>query len=190
MTLHLDLLRHGETEIGGFRGSLDDALTERGWAQLQAAVAERSGWDRIVSSPLQRCARFAQVLAEQRGLPLSFDADLQELHFGAWEGLSAAQLMQTDETGLGLFWNDPYAFTPPDGEPMLDFSARIHAALRRLHLQYPGERLLLVVHGGVMRLLLAEARGLPREQLLQVEVAHAALFSVVVAADGSLSEPS
>lgn len=190
MTLHLDLLRHGETEIGGFRGSLDDALTERGWAQLHAAVAECSGWDRIVSSPLQRCARFAQVLAEQRGLPLSFEAGLQELHFGAWEGLSAAQLMQTDEAGLGLFWNDPYGFTPPDGEPMLDFSARIHAALSRLHLHYAGERLLLVVHGGVMRLLLAEARGLPREQLLQVEVGHGALFSVTMAADGRLSERS
>ncbi|MBD8473127.1 alpha-ribazole phosphatase family protein [Pseudomonas sp. CFBP 8770] len=190
MTLHLDLLRHGETEIGGFRGSLDDALTERGWAQLHAAVADRSGWDRIVSSPLQRCARFAEVLAEERGLPLSFDADLQELHFGAWEGLSAAQLMQTDEAGLGLFWNDPYAFTPPDGEPMQAFSARIHDALHRLQVTYPAQRLLLVVHGGVMRLLLAEARALPREQLLQVEVGHAALFSVVMAADGSLSEPS
>ena len=127
MTLHLDLLRHGETEIGGFRGSLDDALTERGWTQLHAAVADRSGWDRIVSSPLQRCARFAQVLAEQRTLPLSFEADLQELHFGAWEGRSAAQLMETDETSLGLFWNDPYAFTPPEGESLTHFSARVQA---------------------------------------------------------------
>lgn len=188
MSLHLDLLRHGETQIGGFRGSLDDALTERGWTQLRAAVAERSGWDGIVSSPLQRCARFAQALAEQRGLPLSYEADLQELHFGAWEGLSAAQLMQTDEAGLGLFWNDPYAFTPPEGEPMEDFSKRIHAALHRLHVDHPGQRLLLVVHGGVMRLLLAEARGLAREQLLQVEVAHGALFSVQMAGNGTLSE--
>lgn len=37
--LHLELLRHGETELGGgLRGSLDDALTEQGWAQLRAAV--------------------------------------------------------------------------------------------------------------------------------------------------------
>ena len=190
MTLHLDLLRHGETEIGGFRGSLDDALTERGWAQLHAAVADRSGWDRIVSSPLQRCARFAQVLAEQRTLPLSFEADLQELHFGAWEGRSAAQLMETEEASLGLFWSDPYAFTPPEGESLTHFSARVHRALGRLHADYPGQRLLLVVHGGVMRLLLAEARGLPREHLLQVEVGHGALFQVRMAADGALSEPA
>ena len=42
MTLHLDLLRHGETELGGgLRGSLDDALTDKGWAQMRAAVAEQ-----------------------------------------------------------------------------------------------------------------------------------------------------
>ena len=54
MTLHLDLLRHGETELGGgLRGSLDDALTDKGWAQMRAAVAEQGPWDRLVSSPLQ-----------------------------------------------------------------------------------------------------------------------------------------
>jgi len=46
----------------------------------------------------------------------------------------------------------------------------------------------LISHGGVMRLLLARARGLPRAQLLNVEVAHGALFSLQVAADGALKE--
>ena len=55
----LDLLRHGETEQGGLRGSLDDALTEKGWAQMRDAVAEAGPWQVLVSSPLQRCARFA-----------------------------------------------------------------------------------------------------------------------------------
>jgi broad specificity phosphatase PhoE len=60
MTLRLDLLRHGETELGGgLRGSLDDALTDKGWQQMRAAVVEQGPWDRLVSSPLQRCARFA-----------------------------------------------------------------------------------------------------------------------------------
>ena len=36
MTVYLELLRHGETELGGgLRGSLDDALTATGWAQLR-----------------------------------------------------------------------------------------------------------------------------------------------------------
>jgi alpha-ribazole phosphatase len=189
MSLRLDLLRHGETELGGgLRGSLDDALTANGWTQMRAAVVEGGPWDRIVSSPLQRCARFAAELGEQLNLSVHLDKDLQELHFGAWEGQSAAALMETDAEELGLFWADPYGFTPPQGEPVSAFSARVLAAVARLHAAYAGERILLVSHGGVMRLLLAQARSLPREQLLNVEVGHGALFALTVAADGALKE--
>lgn len=191
MTLHLDLLRHGETELGGgLRGSLDDALTAKGWAQMRAAVVGQGPWDRLIGSPLQRCALFAQELGAQLGLPVSLELALQELHFGAWEGQSAAALMETDAEGLGLFWADPYAFTPPQGEPVSAFSERVLGAVSRLHQAYAGQRVLLVSHGGVMRLLLARARGMPREQLLNVEVGHGALFSLQVGADGVLKEGS
>lgn len=176
MTLHLDLLRHGETECGGgFRGSLDDALTVAGRAQMQAATTAAGPWDLVVSSPLRRCADFAAELAAAHDLPLQLEADLRELHFGAWEGRSAAALMQTDAEALGRFWNDPYAFTPPDGEPLAAFETRVLQAVERLRRECAGRRLLLVSHGGVMRLLLARARGLPRGALLQVTVAHGAL---------------
>ncbi|POA22044.1 MULTISPECIES: alpha-ribazole phosphatase family protein [unclassified Pseudomonas] len=189
MTLRLDLLRHGETELGGgLRGSLDDALTEKGWAQMRAAVLAGGPWDRLISSPLQRCARFAAELGEQLNLPVQLEKDLQELHFGAWEGQSAAALMETDAEALGLFWADPYSFTPPQGEPVSNFAERVLGAVARLHQAYAGERVLLISHGGVMRLLLAQARGLPREQLLNVEVAHASLFALSVEADGVLKE--
>lgn len=189
MSLHLDLLRHGETELGGgLRGSLDDALTAKGWQQMRDAVVAQGPWDRIVSSPLQRCARFAEELGARLSVPVSVEKALQELHFGAWEGQSAAALMQTDAEGLGLFWADPYSFTPPEGEPVSDFAARVLGAVSRLHQAYAGERVLLISHGGVMRLLLAQARGLPREQLLNVEVSHGALFSLHVAAGGVLKE--
>ena len=189
MTLHLDLLRHGETELGGgLRGSLDDALTDKGWAQMRAAVFEQGPWDRLVSSPLQRCSRFAEELGAQLGLPVQLDKDLQELHFGTWEGQSAATLMETDAQALGLFWADPYSFTPPEGERVEDFSTRVLAAVGRLHASYAGQRILLISHGGVMRLLLAQARGLPREQLLNVEVGHGALFSLAIGSGGSLTE--
>ena len=189
MSVQLDLLRHGETELGGgLRGSLDDALTPLGWAQMREAVKGGGPWDRIVSSPLQRCALFARELSAQLDIPLSFDKNLQELHFGAWEGQSAAALMQTDEQALGQFWADPYAFTPPDGEPVLEFSARVVSAVGRLQQDFVGERVLVVCHGGVMKLLLARARGLPREQLLQVPVLHGAMFGLQVGADGELIE--
>ena len=189
MTLCLDLLRHGETELGGgLRGSLDDALTPKGWEQMRAGVAQQGPWDRLISSPLQRCARFAEELGGRLGLPVEIERDLRELHFGAWEGQSAAALMETDADDLGRFWSDPYGFTPPDGEPVEQFDERVLAAVSRLQQRYAGQRLLLISHGGVMKVLLARARGLPREQLLQIEVVHGALFALQVAADGELRE--
>ncbi|MFJ3466423.1 alpha-ribazole phosphatase family protein [Pseudomonas sp. NPDC090201] len=192
MTLRLDLLRHGETELGGgLRGSLDDPLTDLGWQQMRSSVAElalESPWDRIVSSPLQRCARFAEELALKLSLPLQLEAGIQELHFGDWEGIGTAQLMETDAEGLGRFWEDPYSFTPPKGEPVLAFASRVLGVIERLQQTCDGERILLISHGGVMRLLLAQARGLPREQLLQVVVGHGGLFGLAVEADGRLTE--
>lgn len=176
MNVQLDLLRHGETEQGGgFRGSLDDALTPVGWAQMRAAIVGAGPWDRLVSSPLSRCADFARELAGGSGVPLHLETDLRELHFGAWEGCSAAELMETDAEALGRFWADPYAFTPPDGEALQAFEVRVLTAMQRLTRQFAGERILVITHGGVMRLLLARARGLERRALLSVEVAHGSL---------------
>ncbi|KEA29109.1 alpha-ribazole phosphatase, partial [Pseudomonas aeruginosa C0324C] len=150
MSLRLDLLRHGETESGGgFRGSLDDALTARGWAQMRTAV-EGGRWDLLVSSPLQRCRAFAEELAQRQGIELELENDLRELHFGAWEGRSAAALMDGHSEALGRFWADPYAFTPPGGEPLSEFEARVLAAQRRLRQRHAGRRVLLVTHGGVI----------------------------------------
>lgn len=187
--LHLELLRHGATELGGgLRGSLDDALTEQGWAQLRAAVQGAGPWDRLISSPLQRCARFAEEVAAAQGLPLHYEPGLQELHFGDWEGCSAAELMRSDAEALGRFWADPYGFTPPNGEPLLAFETRVLAAVQALQRAHAGERVLLVTHGGVMRLLLARARGLPRQELLQVNVAYAQRFRLSLDAAGRLTE--
>ncbi|NWL75973.1 histidine phosphatase family protein [Pseudomonas taiwanensis] len=188
--MKLDLLRHGETERGGgFRGSLDDALTDTGWAQMRAGVVAAGPWDVLVSSPLQRCAAFARELEQQLDLPLHFDADLRELHFGQWEGRSAAELMEDHAEGLGLFWNDPYSFTPPEGETLLDFEARVLAAGERLLERFAGKRVLLVTHGGVIRILVARARQLPRTGLMQVEVAHGELFRLTFDEHGLRERP-
>lgn len=181
MSLRLDLLRHGETERGGgFRGSLDDNLTPEGWATLETAVAGQGPWDVIVSSPLRRCAAFAEQLSASLAVPLSIVPGLKELHFGEWEGKTAAQLMEDQAEALGRFWQDPFSHPPPGGEALGDFIHRVEAAVEGLRNSHPGQRLLLVGHAGVIRLLLAQARGLPAVGLLQVEVAHGALHRLIL----------
>jgi len=187
--LTLDLLRHGETERGGgFRGSLDDLLTPIGWQQMREATLEPELWDAIISSPLRRCADFAFALAQQCRSPLVLLEDLRELHFGDWEGRHASELMVEHAEDLGRFWSDPYQFCPPGGEKMELFERRVLGAIDELYQRRAGEHLLLVTHGGVMRLLAARARGLAREGLLQVEVGHGQRLRLQLKESGELHE--
>ena len=92
----IDLIRHGEPEGGvKFRGSLDDPLSSEGWQQLSTATAQCNTWDLVVSSPLVRCHKFADHLAQQTGKPLEVQRGLREIDFGEWEGKTSQEIEQT-----------------------------------------------------------------------------------------------
>ncbi|MEY6432928.1 histidine phosphatase family protein [Thioalkalicoccus limnaeus] len=170
----IDLLRHGET-LGGarFRGALDDRLTETGVAQMQAAVAGRT-WDRLVTSPARRCAAFAEHLAYRLDRPLEVWPELGERDFGEWEGRTAAEIPLAD---LTRFWSDPVAYTPPGAEPFSALEVRALDAWRRLQ-DLAFTRLLVITHGGIIRILLGAVLGMPANRLLMLEVPHACLTRV------------
>jgi alpha-ribazole phosphatase len=83
--------------------------------------------------------------------------------------------MQDQAEALGRFWADPYAYTPPEGEPVAAFAERVLGAVTRWRPRLQGHRSLIVTHGGVIRLLLARQRGLAARDLLQVEAPYATL---------------
>lgn len=182
--VYLDLLRHGETEGGArYRGTTDDPLTVAGWEQMWAAVNSNARWEGVVTSPLRRCAEFARALARQRSMPLTLDPRLAEMHFGAWEGRSAAELMSADPDALARFWDDPAAHAPPGAEPLTRFATRVLEAWHGIVRDHPGRRVLLVTHGGVIRAILCHVLRRPIERLLELDVGHAALHRVRAAID-------
>lgn len=173
----IDLLRHGEAAGSPrFRGSTDDPLTGHGWAQMWTAV-EKYGphWNRIIASPLTRCAAFARALGERFSIPFVLDSRIREMHFGAWEGRSAVELMATDAHTLARFWRDPVQHTPPGAEPLSCFEARVLHAWRDNISEYAGERILLITHGGVIRIILRHILHYPIGRMLQFEVGYAAM---------------
>lgn len=179
-----DLIRHGTTGLGGFRGRLDDPLDATGWLQMRnAAATTDEAWQIVICSPLRRCAEFASEIAAKRGLPLETDARLAELDFGDWEGASAEELMRTEAGAEALrrFWDDPWRHPPPQGEPLTAFEERVRTAWQDLAARHAGKSVLLVTHGGVIRLLLCLARGLPRRELLNLDVPHASLYRIAAA---------
>lgn len=176
MTTTIDLMRHGEP-VGGrkYRGQIDDPLSEKGWAQMHAALGETVPWTQIVSSPLLRCRAFAETLAARHGLPLALDARLQEVGFGIWEGKSAAEIEQAAPGALARFKADPLNARPAGAEPLADFHDRVAAGLADVLAQHAGRHVLLVGHAGVMRMALAWALQIPLENAYRIEVASASL---------------
>ncbi|QDH71869.1 histidine phosphatase family protein [Marilutibacter alkalisoli] len=168
----MELLRHGDTGRQGFRGQLDDPLTADGFGQMRAAVADGS-WDALVSSPLRRCAAFARELASVRGLPLVLEPRLAEYRFGRWQGVPMDALARTEGEALARFWADPSVHPPPGAETLERFEARVAAALAEAASRFAGRRVLVVTHGGVIRLLLCRQRGLPWSAMAGLEVPHA-----------------
>ncbi|NEX19604.1 histidine phosphatase family protein [Thiorhodococcus mannitoliphagus] len=167
---YLDLLRHGEVAGGAcFRGRSDDPLSNLGWAQMSQAVADAPTWTGIVSSPLTRCAAFGQCFADTHGMPLEQMDALRERDFGAWEGVPAHEIATED---LTRFWEDPAGFTPPEAEPFDAFRARVLDGWRQI-LERTDPHSLVITHGGVIRVILAELLQMPTSSLLLIEVPHA-----------------
>ena len=172
----LDLIRHGEP-VGGrkYRGQIDDPLSEKGWAQMRAALGDNAPWSRVISSPLLRCRAYAEALAAQHNLPLTFEARFKEVGFGVWEGKTAAEIELAAPSTLTSFKADPIYARPPGAEALEVFLARVAAGLERVLLTHPGEHILIVCHAGVIRMVLAHALAIPLANAYRIEVASAGI---------------
>lgn len=173
----IELLRHGDTGQRSYRGQLDDPLSELGWRQLREATANGE-WDAVVSSTLQRCARFAEELAAARGLPLRLDARLQEYHFGDWQGVPIADIDRDHGEALGRYWADPANHPPPNAEPFATFRQRLSDALDAIVAEHPGRRVLVVTHGGAIKLIRSLVEGRAFGGMVELHVPHASLHPV------------
>lgn len=179
----LDFLRHGEP-VGGrrYRGQTDDPLSDKGWAQMRAAIAGERPWTAIVSSPLTRCAAFARWLADESGLPLDFDDRLKEVGFGVWEGKTADELSHDDPDCVFEFKRDPVGRRPRGAERLEDFHARAVAAYEDILDRHAGGHVLVVAHAGVMRMVICHVLGLPAARAYRINVASAGLARIKVEA--------
>jgi alpha-ribazole phosphatase len=180
----IDLIRHGEP-VGGrcYRGQRDDPLSEKGWEQMWSAVHDRGSWDNIITSPLQRCAAFAQALSQRLELPVQIDERLKEVGVGAWEGQTPDQLRRTDPDAFRRFFEDPVANRPPGAEPLDDFYARVVAGWSDIVRSRAGAHTLLVGHAGVIRAVLCHVLAMPLTSMYRIQVQNASVTRVRVEAD-------
>jgi alpha-ribazole phosphatase len=146
----LTLLRHTRPEGGaGVCYGVTDLPPGAELArEARRLAAQLPQVERVVTSPLSRCARLAERLAAARGLVLSVDPRLAELDFGAWEGRRWDDLPRPE---IDAWAADLMGARPHGGESVAMLAARAWAALDE------ADGALVVTHMGVIRAALARA---------------------------------
>jgi probable phosphoglycerate mutase len=184
------LVRHGETDWNRERriqGSTDIPLNETGREQARATGELLAGrrWTALVASPLSRAAETARIIGEHVGLgDPELEQRLAERDYGAAEGLTGPEIDATFPDGADV----------PGREPREAVAERAVAALHDLAARHPGEAVIVVAHGGVIRSVLETvAPGRHREPITNGSVhsfRHADGAIELVAFDDPIDEQS
>ena len=157
------LARHGETDWnrqGRFQGQSDPPLNELGREQARQLAEQLSGerFAALYTSPLRRALETAQVVAARLGLSVEPIQELQEIDVGSWSGLTRDEVAGRFPAAYRR-WLE-FVAGWHDGETYDELAERVVPAVLRLANRHPGDRVLVVTHGGPIRVLQAHADGL------------------------------
>jgi broad specificity phosphatase PhoE len=164
-TLRLFLIRHGEVPSNRelrYVGSRDEPLAEAGIRQAEglAAALAPTPVSAVYTSPLRRAEETGRRIAAARDVPLRLEPRLREQSFGAWEGLTRAEVLERDRDLL-LRWEADLGSAPPGGESLESVRERILSLVEDLVRVHPREWVVLVSHVGPIKALLCDALGAP-----------------------------
>jgi uncharacterized phosphatase len=143
------IVRHGQTDWNKERrlqGTTDIELNETGEQQAREARDFLKGgeWDAIISSPLKRAKRTAEIINEGLQLPLLEMDEFAERHFGAAEGMLIEESRNKYPNGGS-----------PGQETRDDVIKRVLEGVEHIQREFPEKNVLLVAHGAVISILLA-----------------------------------
>ena len=199
----LVVARHGrtaDTERGVFAGrdGADPPLSPSGEADAArlAAALHRLGGDAspvpgvpavtaVVASPLLRALGTAKAVAERLALDVVTDDGWAEMSFGAWDGLTYAEITRRDPEALARWWGDA-GVVPPGGESFDELAVRVRAARERAVAAHPGGTLAVLTHGGPVRVLVRDALEGGEAVLWRLRVTPGALTVVRYWPDGGV----
>jgi ribonuclease H / adenosylcobalamin/alpha-ribazole phosphatase len=183
----LILVRHGETAHTKDRrfsgtGGDDPGLDADGEAQVRATAEWLAPLardiDALVSSPLRRTRESAAILGEVLGMEVAIEEGLAEAAFGAWDGLTFAEVQESHADDLDA-WLGAFDVEPTGGGESLEtVDNRVRRARDRLIAAYPGKTVLAVTHVTPITVLVRLALGAPMESLFKLQLAPASVTVV------------
>lgn len=176
----LILVRHGETEWNHslkFQGQMDISLNERGFKQAKKAAdyLSQEKIDVVYSSDLKRAYNTAELIASYHKKKVKIEKGLREINFGEWEGLSYKEIEKEYPILINKWYNDPTSVSPPGGEGLEDFQERIVNSINNILSRHNGERVIMVSHGGSIRVYLVSILSMPLKKYWSLEVYNTGL---------------
>ncbi len=170
------LVRHGETDWHlehRILGRTNKSLNAHGREQGQL-IAQRFAGETLAAlyvSPIQRCRETIAALAEQTGMePMVLDG-LMEVDFGEWDGRKSADIMAESPDLLRQWLLNPSTLRIPGGENMAEVHNRVVEALNFILPRHDAEQNIVVVsHGGPIRMAVCEVLGIHVDRMLRLEV--------------------
>jgi probable phosphoglycerate mutase len=169
--IRLVLVRHGHTALNTpegqgqyFRGMTDLPLAEEGVAQAKVTARRMSQQrvDAFYTSPLQRAARTAQILAEPHNMAVTAVPGLSSMSYGDWAGLLSTEVARRWPDLYEEWRRDPFSIRVPGGDSVASFRERVVGAVHEiLDRHSDGECVVLVSHEAVCRTLVCALSGLP-----------------------------
>ena len=158
MVTEFTFVRHGETDanLNGILqgGNSDIPLNSVGREQARVAAGYLRGavFDAAFCSDLSRAVETArEILALHPGVALHPAPQLREWDCGEMAGLSWAEIKRRFPEESRAFFIENSTAAMPGGESRGEFQRRVDDFLRRLVREYPGKKILLVSHGGVLQ---------------------------------------
>jgi probable phosphoglycerate mutase len=163
LTRHAESIWHGENR---YAGSSDIRLTERGRRQADrlGRWAATAGLDAVWASPMQRTRATAAPAAAATGLEVTVDERLREVDFGWLEGRTREEAGAERPAELRAYLENPVDNVFPGAESPRAAVARGLAALAAIALRHPRQRVLVVGHSTLLRLLLCALLNIPLER--------------------------
>lgn len=179
--MNLWLVRHPEPEpsaTGRCYGSLDIDLSEAGIRQAHAAAAFFMDVPlaAIYSSPRRRCTRAAAIIAACGQFSI-VDA-LRELDFGEFEGRTYDEIAALHPDVYRRWMESPTDVCFPGGESFSQMRTRVIRLREELLTRHAGESIALITHGGNIRILLADALGVPPRNIFRISQAYSAISHI------------
>ncbi|WP_338867382.1 histidine phosphatase family protein [Myxococcus stipitatus] len=166
MKTELILLRHGETEwnaLGLLQGHLDSPLSTEGLRQADALAARLStlSFSALYSSDLGRALETARRIATRTGHEVHPDARLRERGLGLLEGLTREEARQRHPEIFGEYATNAPDYVVPGGESSAQRLSHAVQCLGDVGKRHPGERVVVVTHGGVLSSFFRHSLGIP-----------------------------